>query len=49
MRITQIRDQLATIGEKLEDIELVNVALNGFSSHGNHLSRDMCSGETSQL
>jgi hypothetical protein len=30
MKITQIRDQLATIGEKVEDVELVNIALNGF-------------------
>jgi hypothetical protein len=30
MRITQVRDQLAAIGEKLDDVELVNVALNGF-------------------
>jgi hypothetical protein len=29
MRITQVRDQLAAIGEKTEDVELVNVALNG--------------------
>jgi hypothetical protein len=30
MRITQIRDQLVAIGEVVDDIELVNVALNGF-------------------
>jgi hypothetical protein len=30
MRITQIRDQLAAIGEAVLDAELVNVALNGF-------------------
>jgi hypothetical protein len=30
MKITQIRDQLATIREKVEDVELVNMALNGF-------------------
>jgi hypothetical protein len=30
MRITQIRDQLAAIGEAVDDTELVNVALNGF-------------------
>lgn len=28
-RITQIRDQLAAIGEKVTEAELVNVALNG--------------------
>jgi len=31
MKITQIRDQLPAIGEKVEDVELVNVALNGFT------------------
>jgi hypothetical protein len=31
MRISHARDQLTTIGEKLNDAELVNVALNGFS------------------
>jgi hypothetical protein len=29
MRITQVHDQLATIGEKKKDAELVTVALNG--------------------
>jgi hypothetical protein len=29
MKITQIRDQLTTIGETLQDAELVNVALRG--------------------
>ena len=31
MRITQIRDQLAVVGETVPDVELVNVYLNGFS------------------
>jgi hypothetical protein len=30
MRITQIRDQLAAIGEVIDDSKLVNVALNDF-------------------
>jgi hypothetical protein len=30
MRITHVSDHLATIGDKLDDIELVNVALSGF-------------------
>jgi hypothetical protein len=30
MKITQIHDQLAKIGEKVEDAKLVNMALNGF-------------------
>jgi hypothetical protein len=29
-RITQVRDHLAAIGEKVDDVELINVALNGF-------------------
>jgi 2-phosphoglycerate kinase len=31
MRITQIRDQLAAIGKTVLKVELVNVALNGFT------------------
>jgi hypothetical protein len=30
-RLTQIRDELAAVGENTEDFELVRVALNGFS------------------
>jgi hypothetical protein len=30
-RITQIRDELATMGEKIEDLELVRIALDGFT------------------
>jgi hypothetical protein len=30
MRITQARDHISAIGEKLDGIEFVNVALNGF-------------------
>jgi hypothetical protein len=30
MKITQIHDQLAAVGEKVEDEELVNMGLNGF-------------------
>lgn len=29
--LTQICDQLATVGERIVDVELVNVALNGFT------------------
>ena len=32
MKVTQICDQLATIGEKVEDKELMNQALNKFPS-----------------
>jgi hypothetical protein len=30
MKVTQIRDQLATIGDKVANAELLNMALNGF-------------------
>lgn len=30
-KITQIRDELVAVGEKVEDLELVRIALNGFS------------------
>ena len=30
-RITQIRDELAAVGEKTEDPELVHIALDGFT------------------
>jgi hypothetical protein len=29
-RLTQIRDELGAVGEKIEESELVRVALNGF-------------------
>jgi hypothetical protein len=45
MRITQVRDQLAAIGKKLDDIELVNVALNGFPKHWEPFVKGVCSQE----
>jgi hypothetical protein len=30
-QLTQIRDELTVVGEKTKDVELVHVALNGFS------------------
>jgi hypothetical protein len=38
MKSTQNRDQLALVGEKVEDAKLVNMALNGFPASWNHLS-----------
>jgi len=32
IKVTQLWDQLAVVGEKVEDTELVNLALNGFPS-----------------
>ena len=29
-KLTQIRDQLGVVGEKVEEVELVGTALNGF-------------------
>ena len=31
MKTTQTRDELASIGEKVDDVELVNVSFNGFT------------------
>jgi hypothetical protein len=33
-RISQIRDELATNGEKIDDSELVHIAIDGFSKSG---------------
>ena len=49
MRITQTRDQLVAIGEKVDDIELVNVALNGFTKPWEPFQGDLHSEETSRL
>jgi hypothetical protein len=46
MKITQIRDQLATVGEKVENAKFVNMALNGFPTYGNHLSKLSALGKT---
>jgi hypothetical protein len=35
MRISQIKDQLAAIGDQVEDVELVTTALNGFAPEEN--------------
>jgi hypothetical protein len=45
MRITQTRDQLAAIGEKVDDIELVNVALNGFTKPWEPFVKGICTRE----
>lgn len=42
MRITQIRDQLAAIGEKVTEAELVNVALNGFTKPWKPFVKGIC-------
>jgi hypothetical protein len=45
MKVTQIREQLATIGEKVEDKELVNRALNGFSPQWKTFVQGVCARE----
>jgi hypothetical protein len=45
MRITQICDQLAAIGEVVLDAELVNVALNGFTKTWEPLIIGICARE----
>ena len=49
MRITQVRDQLAAIEEKMEDIELVNVVLNGLSKSWEPFVKGVCTQEKSQI
>ena len=45
MRITKIHDQLATVGEKILDEELVNVALNGFTKSWEPFVKGICAQE----
>jgi hypothetical protein len=45
MRITQVHDQLAAIGEKLDDVELMNVALNGFPKSWEPFVKGVCARE----
>jgi hypothetical protein len=45
MMITLVCDELAFIGEKLDDIELVNVALNGFTKSWEPFFKGFCTRE----
>jgi hypothetical protein len=45
MRITQVHDQLAAIGEKMEDVELMNVALNGLPKSWEPFVKGVCARE----
>jgi hypothetical protein len=45
MRITHVRDQLATIREKTKDAELVNVALNGLPKSWEPFVNGFCAQE----
>jgi len=42
MRITQIHDKLAAIGDKLDDVDLVSVALNGFLKYWEPFVKGIC-------
>jgi hypothetical protein len=50
MRITQVHDQLAAIGEKMDDVELMNVALNGLPKSWEPFVKGVCcSGKNPRL
>jgi hypothetical protein len=42
IRITCVRGQLATIGEKVDDVELVNVELNGLPKSWEPFVKGVC-------
>lgn len=42
VKITQIRNQLVAIGEKVEVVELINVALNGFTKLWEPFVKGIC-------
>jgi hypothetical protein len=44
-RITKLKDQLAAIGTKVEDEELVPIALNGFASSWKPFVQGVCAHE----
>jgi hypothetical protein len=46
MNITQIQDQLAAIGETVQDVELVNVALRGLPKSWEPFVQGICARET---
>jgi hypothetical protein len=45
MKVMQICDQLATVGEKVADAELVNMALNGFPTSWEPFVKGICARE----
>ena len=48
-RLTQIKYELGAVGSKTEDEELVQIILNGFSSHGTPLSKVLWLGRSSLI
>jgi hypothetical protein len=45
MKVMQIHDQLAVVGEKIANAELVNMALNGFSTSWRPFVKGICAHE----
>jgi hypothetical protein len=45
MKVMRIRDQLAAVGEKIADAELVNMALNGFPTSWEPFVKGICARE----
>jgi hypothetical protein len=45
MKVTQIHDQLATVGEKVANAALVNMALNGFPASWEPFVKGICARE----
>jgi hypothetical protein len=45
IRTTQVRDQLVAIGEKMKDVELENVALNGLPKSCEPFVKGVCARE----
>jgi hypothetical protein len=45
MKVTEICDKLAVVGEKVVDVELVNIALNGFSASWEPFVKGICAHE----
>jgi hypothetical protein len=45
MRITLICDQLAAVGEKILDVELVDVSMNGFTKLWESFVKGICAWE----
>jgi hypothetical protein len=45
MKVTRIHDQLAAVGEKIADAELVNMALNGFPTSWEPFVKGICARE----
>jgi hypothetical protein len=45
MKVTQVQDQLAAIGEKVTNAKLVNMALNGFSTSWEPFVKGICAQE----